>query len=63
MIFDWLLLVAGVVGAIYVATNAGGLAARPRRGTAWRPSERTYLLAAGAFLLIALGALLDIFGS
>jgi hypothetical protein len=63
MLFAWVLLVVGLVGAGFVSANARQLAARPRRGTEWRPSYRTYLLTAGAFLLIAVGSLLNIFGS
>jgi hypothetical protein len=63
VVFDWVFLLAGLVGAIYVFTNARRLAARPRRGTAWRPSYVTYVAAAAAFLLIAIGALLDILSS
>jgi hypothetical protein len=60
MVFDWVLLFAGLGSSVYVFTNARELAARPRRGTAWKPSYRTYLLLAGACLLIAVGAVIDI---
>jgi hypothetical protein len=60
MVFDWMLLFAGLGGSLYVFTHARELAMRPRRGTAWRPSHRTYLLLAGVCLLIAVGALIDI---
>jgi hypothetical protein len=40
--------------------HAGRLADRPRRGKEWKPSQRTYLLAAAASLLIAGGALLNL---
>jgi hypothetical protein len=63
MLLAWVLLVVGLVGATFVSANARQLAARPRRGTEWRPSYRAYLLTAGAFLLIAVGSLLNILGS
>jgi cytochrome c oxidase assembly factor CtaG len=63
MLFDWVLLVAGVVGSAYVVFNARRLASRPRRGTAWNPSYRAWLLGAAALLLIAVGALIDLVGS
>ncbi len=56
MALDWALLIAGVAGAIFLFTQAGRLAARPRRGTAWRPSVRAYRIAAIAPLLAAIGA-------
>jgi hypothetical protein len=62
MLVDWVLLIAGLVGAIYVSANAREFAVRPRRGTAWRPSHTAYLVMAAAFLLVAVGALLNILG-
>jgi TRAP-type uncharacterized transport system fused permease subunit len=62
MLVDWVLLVAGLVGAIYVSANARQLAVRPGRGTAWRPSHTAYQVIAAAFLLVAVGALLNILG-
>jgi hypothetical protein len=63
MLFDWVLLLAFLGGAVFVLASARRLADRPRTGTAWRPSYRTYLLVAAALFLGALGALLDIVGS
>jgi TRAP-type uncharacterized transport system fused permease subunit len=63
MAFDWVLLVVGVTGAIYVFTHARRLALRPRRGTALRPSYPTYLLLGVALALIALGAAIDLLSS
>jgi hypothetical protein len=63
MLSDWVLLVAGLAGSVYVFSNARRLAGRPRRGTAWRPSYRSWLLAAAAMLLIAAGAVIDLIGS
>jgi hypothetical protein len=60
MLFAWVLLVVGLVGAVFVSANARQLAVRPRRGTALRLSYRGYLLMAGGFLLIAVGGLLNI---
>jgi hypothetical protein len=60
MLFAWVLLVVGLVGAFFVSANARQLAVRPRRGTALRLSSRGYLLVAGGFLLIAVGGLLNI---
>jgi hypothetical protein len=63
MLFDWVLLVVGLVGAVFVSANARQLAARPRRGTALRLSYRGYLVTAGGLLLIAVGGLLNILGA
>jgi hypothetical protein len=63
MLFDWVLLVAGLAGSLYVFSNARRLANRPRRGTEWKPSYRSWLLAAAAMLLIAVGAAIDLLGS
>jgi hypothetical protein len=60
MFFDWVLLVAGAAGSVYVFCNARRLADRPRRGTEWRPSYRVWLLVAGSLLFIAVGAVVDL---
>lgn len=63
VVFDWVVVVAGVVGSIYVFVNARRLADRPRRGTEWRPSRRVYLLLAAMLLFVAIGSLLDLTGA
>jgi hypothetical protein len=60
MALDWLLLVAGIAGAVYLVARAEHLAARPRRGTALHPSARTYKLLVIGPLLIAVGAALNL---
>jgi len=60
MVFDWVLLVVGVAGAAFVLFNARRLGDRPRRGTEWRPSYRGWLVVAGALILIAVGALMNL---
>ena len=63
MLVDWVFLVAGLAGSVYVFANARRLADRPRRGTAWKPSYRSWLIGAAALLLIAVGAVIDLVGS
>ena len=60
MFFDWVLLVAGAAGSVYVFSNARRLADRPRRGTEWKPSYRAWLLVAASLLFIAVGAVVDL---
>lgn len=62
VVIDWLVMVAGAVGSIYVLINARRLADRPRRGTEWRPSRRVWLFVAALLLLAAFGALLNLVG-
>jgi hypothetical protein len=63
MVFDWVLLVAGLAGSVYVFSNARRLADRPRRGTEWKPTYRIWLLGAAAMVLIAIGAIIDLVSS
>jgi hypothetical protein len=60
MLFDWVLLAAGLAGSVYVLSNARRLAGRPRRGTEWKPSYRSWLLIAAVMLMIAVGAAVDL---
>ena len=60
MTVDVVVLVAGLAGCAYLVTHARQLAARPRRGTEWRPSRRTYLLLALVLLAMASVALADL---
>jgi hypothetical protein len=62
MLIDWVVLVAALIGAVYLFANARRLANRPRRGTAWRPSYRAWLLAGAAMLLIVAGAIVNLVG-
>jgi putative NADH-flavin reductase len=59
-VFDWISLIVGVAGSLYISLNARRLADQPRRGTEWNPSYRTWLLAAVALALMAIAALISI---
>jgi hypothetical protein len=61
MTLEWLLLIAGLAGFAMLVINAGALADRPRRGTAWSPSRRIWLALSIAPLLVAVGALINLF--
>lgn len=63
VVIDWVVMVAGAVGSIYVLTNARRLADRPRRSTEWRPPRRVWLVVAAMLLLAAIGALLNLTGA
>jgi hypothetical protein len=62
-VVDVVLSLAGAAGSLYVAFNARRLANRPRRGTAWKPSYRTWRLVAAAMLLLFVGALVNLLTS
>jgi hypothetical protein len=60
MVIDVAATVVFLFAAIYLLINAQQLAARPRRGTAARPSKRVLLGMAAACLLVAVGSLVNL---
>jgi hypothetical protein len=60
MVLDWLLLILGLFGFVFLVTRATVLADRPRRGTSWHPSRRGWLMISLAPLLVAIGACLNL---
>jgi len=63
VVLNWIALIFSLAALVYVLTHSKQLAARPRRGTEWTPSQRTWLVVGGVGASLALiGSLINLIG-